>query len=299
MKIAAAAYPIEWQNRWNEYVGKIRVWVRTAAENGADLLVFPEFAAMEVASLAREENAKDLQKSIDAVSARQKDVDELHSSLAREFKVHICAGSGPVRREDRTAVNRTRLFAPDGSSGSQDKLIPARFERESWGISPGGAPRVFETTLGRIGILVGYDCEFPLIARSMAEAGAEVLLVTGCAPTMQGYWRVRVSAMARALENQCVVVHSTTVGEADWLAAAPKNMGTAAIYGPPDTGFPEDGIISTGKMNGPGWVYGEVSLDAVRHVREAGTVRNFSHWPEQDDRLAQAETVSLVAEPVS
>ncbi len=295
MKIAAAAYPIDWHNRWNEYVGKLRVWVRTAAENGAELLVFPEFAAMEVASLAREENAKDLQKSIDAVSARIKDVDELHASLSREFNVHICAGSGPVRREDRSAVNRTRLFSPDGLTGVQDKLIMARFERETWEIGPGDRPRVFDTALGRIGVLVGYDCEFPLIARAMAEAGAEILLVTSCAPTIQGYWRIRVSARARALENQCIVAHATTVGEAGWLAAARTNMGTAAIYGPPDTGFPEEGVIATGKMNKSGWVYADVSIDAVRKVRADGVVRNFRDWSEQDGRLSQVETVDLRA----
>src|SRR5690606_30592710 len=57
MKIAAAAYPIDWHNRWNDFVGKLRVWVRTAAEQGAELLVFPEYAAMELASLAEEANS--------------------------------------------------------------------------------------------------------------------------------------------------------------------------------------------------------------------------------------------------
>ena len=41
MKIAAAAYPIDWHNRWNDYVGKLRVWVRTAAEQGAELRRLP------------------------------------------------------------------------------------------------------------------------------------------------------------------------------------------------------------------------------------------------------------------
>ena len=59
MKIAAAAYPIDWHNRWNDYVGKLRVWVRTAAEQGAELLVFPEYGALELASLAGEDNARD------------------------------------------------------------------------------------------------------------------------------------------------------------------------------------------------------------------------------------------------
>ena len=68
MKIAAAAYPIDWHNRWNDYVGKLRVWVRTAAEQGAELLVFPEYAALELASLAGEDNARDPERAIDAVT---------------------------------------------------------------------------------------------------------------------------------------------------------------------------------------------------------------------------------------
>jgi len=294
MKIAAAAFPIEWHGRWNDYVGKLRVWVRTAAENGAQLLVFPEYAAMELASLAGEENARDLRRSIDAVSARIKDVDELHASLTREFGVHICAASGPVRREDGQAVNRVRFFAPEGSRGHQDKLIMTRFEREDWDIGPGRVVRVFDTVLGRIGILTAYDAEFPLFARAMVAAGAEILLVPSRTETMRGYWRVRVGAMARALEGQCVTVMATTVGDAEWSPAVDRNVGAAAVFGPPDKGFPEDGVIGIGKMNSPGWVYGEVSLEAVREVRADGIVLNYRHWPEQEDsRLGTVETVSL------
>lgn len=293
MKIAAAAFPIEWQSRWNDYVGKLRVWVRTAVENGADLLVFPEYAALELSSLAGEEAATDLQRSIDAVSARIGDVDELHASLAREFEVHISAATAPVRGIDRITVNRARLFAPDGSRGVQDKLIMTRYEREEWGISPGDTVRVFETALGRIGILVGYNCQFPLIARAMAEAGAEILLVPSWAETTQGYWRVRVGAMARALENQCVVVHAPTVGDVDWSPPVATNVGAAAIYGPPDFGFPEDGILAIGKMNAPGWVYADIPSDAIRAVRSEGRVLNFRHWPEQDARLQAVELRTL------
>lgn len=294
MKIAAAAYPLEWLSRWNDYVGKLRVWVRTASENGAELLVFPEYAALELASLAGEENAGHLDRMVEAVSARIKDVDELHRSLAREFGVHICGGSAPVRRADGRVVNRARLFAPDGGMGTQEKLILTRFERD-WGIAPGAGLRVFETALGRIGILICTDCEFPLIARALVEAGAEILLVPSCTGTLGGYWRVRIGAMARALEGQCITVQAPTIGEADWLAAAERNIGAAGIFGPPDTGFPEDGVIAMGKMNTLGWVYGEVSLDAVRAVRDEGTVLGQRHWSEQDDRLGVVERITLGA----
>ena len=55
-------------------------------------------AALELASLAEEVNAKDLPRAIEAVNARIKDVDDLHSSLAREFGLYICAATAPQRR---------------------------------------------------------------------------------------------------------------------------------------------------------------------------------------------------------
>jgi predicted amidohydrolase len=294
MRIATAAYPIDWHNRWNDYVGKLRVWVRTAAEQGAQLLVFPEYAALELASLAGEDNAKDPQRAVDAVNARIKDVDDLHASLAREFKVHIAAATGPVRRRgDGRPVNRARLFAPDGSQGRQDKLIPTEFEREVWAIAPGDAVRVFETDLGRIGILIGYDAEFPLAARAMAEAGAEILLVPSAAATPRGHARLRTSGLARALENQCVVVHAMTVGDADWLPVARKSVGVGAIYGPADVGFPEDGVIAIGKLNSAGWVHGEITLEQVRHVRSEGHVRGLADWAPPP---GEVETVRLGAD---
>lgn len=296
MKIAAAAYPIDWHNRWNEYVGKLRVWVRTASEQGAELLLFPEYAALELASLADEENARDPRKAMEAVSNRIKDVDDLHASLAREFKVHICAATGPLRARDGRATNRARLFAPDGSMGFQDKLMPSVFERGDWGVSGGDGPRVFVTAIGRIGILVGYDAEFPLIARAMAEAGAEILLVPSSTDSPAGHARVRLGARARAAENQCIVAQAVTVGDADWLPAARKSAGVAAIFGPPDAGFPEDGILAAGKPGTAGWVTGEASLDAVWRVREQGNVRTYSDWPDQARALAApVETIPLGA----
>jgi predicted amidohydrolase len=295
MKIAAAAYPFEWFDRWNEYVGKLRVWVRSAAEEEADLIVFPEWAALELASLAGEEVARDLLQSIDAITARIDEVDGLHASLAREFGVHICAGSALLRLEDGRIVNRARLFAPDGNSGWQDKLIPTPYEREAAGVAGGDALRVFDTSLGCIGIAICYDCEFPLIPRAMAEAGADILLVPSCTETLRGHWRVSIGARARALENQFLTVQSHTVGDAGWSPAIETNVGTGAIYGPPDSGFPEDGVLAIGKRDEPGWTYAEVSLDAVRDVRSSGTVRNHTHWAEQDGRLARAERVPLGA----
>jgi hypothetical protein len=74
-------------------------------------------------------------------------------------------------------------------------------------------------------VLICYDAEFPLLGRALMEAGVEILLVPSCTEALSGYWRVRVGAMARALEGQCVVVHAPTVGPADWSPAVDLNTG--------------------------------------------------------------------------
>jgi predicted amidohydrolase len=294
MKVAAAAYPIDWHNRWNDYVGKLRVWVRTASEQGADLIVFPEYGALELASLAEEENARDPARATEAVTARIKDVDELHGSLAREFKLYICAASGPIRQSVGPTVNRSRLFAPDGRSAAQDKLMPTPAERTEWGVSPGTSARVFETGLGRVGILIGEDVAYPLIARAMVVAGAKLLLVQSASDSPDGFTRMRVAAMARALEGECAVVHSVMVGDADWQPTFRKSVGLAALYGPAGAGIPDDGVIAAGKPNAAGWVYADVGTDVVRQVRESGALRTVQDWDAAAPVLADVELLELM-----
>jgi len=140
---------------------------------------------------------------------------------------------------------------------------------------------VFDTELGCIGVAICYDSEFPLLVRQQVEQGAELLLVPSCTDAAAGYHRVRVAAAARALESQCYVLLSPLVGTLDWSPAVDVNVGAAGIYGPPDRGFPDDGIVAAGTLDQPGWVYATVDLERVHQVRADGQVLNHRHWPEQ------------------
>ena len=154
-----------------------------------------------------------------------------HQDLAASHNVHILVGSGPVRRGDGRYVNAAQLVTPAGGIGEQEKRIMTPFERD-WGISPGGPTRVFDTALGRIGVAICYDSEFPLLVRAMAEAGAEMILVPSCTERVSGFHRVRTGARARALENQIAAVMSPTVGDALWSPAVDRNTGAAGIFVP-------------------------------------------------------------------
>ena len=277
IRIAAAAYPIDWQADFDAYAAKITAWVEGAAD--CDLLVFPEYGAMELAGLGGPAVAGDLQASLREVARHEPARDALHARLAAAHGVHILAASGPAFAGD-TVLNRAVLFGPSGRIGHQDKQVMTRFEREEWHVAGAPGLRVFDTPVGRLGVAICYDSEFPLIARRLAEAGVEVLLVPSCTDTVAGFNRVRIGAMARALESQCVVVHAPTVGAVDWNPALDENRGRAAIYAPPDGLWPETGIVAEGGMDAPGWVKATVDLDRVAESRRDGRVLPFRHWPE-------------------
>lgn len=292
--VAAAQYPIDRLESWDAYAAKLTRWVEQAAAAGAKLAVFPEYGAMELASLDPA-TMGDLAGSIETVSALLPRVDALHGELAARTGMHVLAASAPRKDADGRFRNAARLFAPNGKASVQDKLVMTRFEREEWDIAPGAALRVFDTALGRLAVSICYDSEFPLLARACVEAGAEVLLVPSCTDSLHGYWRVRIGAQGRALEGQCYAVHSPTVGEAAWSPAVDVNRGAAAVYGPPDRGMPEDGVLAIGVEGAPQWVFAEVDTALVAELRADGGVLNARHWGEQPGAVAlpRVEVVDL------
>lgn len=291
MRVATSAYPLDFLDDWAAYAAKLTDWVRRAAAEGAELVVFPEYGAMELATLAGREVAQDLERSLHAVSDLLGDADDLHAELARRFGVHILAASAPCFDGQARPVNRARLFAPTGGRAAQDKQIMTRFERESWDVRGGAPLTVFDTALGKLGILICYDAEFPLLGHALAEA--DVILVPSCTDALAGYTRVRVGARARALENQCFTVMSSTVGTVDWSPAVDENTGCGGIFCPPDLGLPADGIVAEGRLNAPGWTFASLDLALTERVRRDGAVLNAAHWGEQVGRDGAAPVLRL------
>lgn len=279
-RIAAAQYDIGFLTEWTEYEGKIARWVDEAANAGARFLVFPEYFSMELASLFGEAVYKSLSKQLEALQTRSEDFQSLFRAQAQRRGVHILAGSYPVEVGEGYH-NRAWLFRPDGSSDYQDKLQMTRFENEHWLITAGDEIKVLETEFGKVGVNICYDSEFPMIARKQVEAGADLILVPSCTDTVAGYHRVRIGCQARALENQCYVVQSPTVGLAPWSEAVDVNVGAAAVYTPVDYGYPDNGILAIGEFNSAQWVYADVDLSGIATVRRSGQVFNYRDWPGQ------------------
>jgi predicted amidohydrolase len=292
LRIAAVQYPIEFLETWERFEHKLERLVSEAVSAGAQLLLFPEYGSMELASLFPKQVYSDLALQLDRLQDLLPRYRELHAELARRHGAYICASSFP-ERVGGEYHNRSYLFSPQGRFDFQEKLVMTRFENERWLIRKGAGIKVFETPLGRIGISLCYDAEFPLIARAQANAGALIILVPSCTDTLAGYHRVRVGCQARALENQCFVVQAPTIGEARWSEAVDVNIGAAGVYAPPDRGMPDDGVLAIGELNRPQWVYADLDLAALARVRSEGQVLNARDWDNQSAAVAPARTSPL------
>ena len=154
MRVAAAAYPLDRLESPEALQAKLAAWVATAE---ADILVFPEYAAMELAAFGD----ASLEGAAATVTAGLPAYDAHLAALAEAHAVHICAGSAPVWDGARL-VNRARWITPSGQVLTRDKHILTPWER-TWGVQPGPAPAPVPGPTGPVGLLICYDAEFPTL----------------------------------------------------------------------------------------------------------------------------------------
>ena len=289
LRLALLQQPIARPADFPGWAALLDARVAEAAAAGAELLVMPEYGCVELAGCAAPDAAAaqgaapEVARELDVVCAATERLLDAMRATARRHGVWLLPGTLPVRDTAPDGRPRTRnrapLIAPGGRCAFQDKSVMTRFESEVWDIAPGEPPAVFDTPWGRVGICICYDIEFPPLARAQVEAGAFLILAPSCTDTIAGFNRVRLSARARALENQCYVAIAPTVGAAPWLSTLDANRGYAAVFGPVDRGFPEDGVLARGALDAPGWVYATLDPARLDAVRADGGVRNHRDWP--------------------
>lgn len=278
LTLALAQYRVEPGRGVARFAEKLGELAGRARAGGADLLVLPEYAALEAAAGAE---GPDVAAELRRALALAPELLAVMRETARREGIWILGGSLPMAEAgEGRAVNRAPLIAADGRLAFQEKRVMTRFEREEWGITGGRGPAVFETPWGLLGIAICYDVEFPSLVRAQTVAGAWVILTPACTDTLAGFNRVRLAARARALENQCYVAVAPTVGAAPALATLDVNRGYAAVFGPVDRGFPEDGVLARGPLDEAGLVFARLDPARLETVRREGAVRNFADWPD-------------------
>jgi predicted amidohydrolase len=280
LRIATAQYTIGEPADFAAFAARVGDRVAQAARADADVVMLPEYLALEAAAEQPAEVRGDFARSLAALQVHHDDYVALARDLAKRHSIYLVAGTFLLDVGGGRYRNRAYFASPDGRIAFQDKVTLTGFEKSAIVIEPGDALKVFDTDFGRIGIDVCYDIEFPLYARAQVEAGARVILVPSCTDTDAGANRVRVGCQARALENQVYVACAVTAGEAPWSPALDVNTGTAAVYTPIDRGFPSDGVLVRAEDNAD-WAIGELDLAALDAFKRDAQVANANDWMAQ------------------
>lgn len=201
--------------------------VSDAAAAGAGLVVLPELVSSGYAFTDRDELARFAERADGRTVTRLADA-------AREHDVVVVAGF-PELVNGGEVCNSAVLADPSGVRALYRKAH--LWDREKELFTPGCAPpAVVDTGLGRVGVMVCYDLEFPEWLRLATLAGAEIV----CAPTN---WPAEprptgerpievVRLQASASVNRVYLAAADRVGRergVDWV-------GGSAIVGP--DGYP-------------------------------------------------------------
>lgn len=274
-KTTARVGCVQWQmrplNSVEELMQQVEFFVDALSDYQCDLALLPEFFNAPLMGVENHSNSIDAIRSLAEYS--EQIIEEI-SKLAVKYNINIIAGSIPVI-ENNLLYNVSYFCRRDGTLESQYKIHPTPFEKKAWIMHGGNELRVFDTDFGKIGILICYDIEFPELARLQADKGLQILFVPFWTDTKNAYLRVRCCAHARAIENECYVVITGSVGNLPKVDGADIQYAQSAVFSPSDFSFPHDAIMAETTPNTEMTLIVDLDLEKLKQLHHEGSVRNL------------------------
>lgn len=266
---------VQWQMRSfkavDDFLQQAEFFVDAVSGYNSDLVLFPEFFNAPLLEMFPQDNPAEAMRSL---AEHSEDIRAAFVKLAISYNINIITGSLPWL-EGGNLYNVTFLCRRDGTWDSQYKIHITPDEAQYWGLKGGDNVKLFETDIGKIGILICYDVEFPELPRYLADKGMVMLLVPFWTDTKNAYLRVRRCAQARAIENECYVAIAGSVGNLPKIENMDIQYSQAAIFTPSDFAFPHDAIAAEATPNTEMTLMVDLDLDLLKELRQQGSVRNL------------------------
>ncbi len=266
---------VQWQMRatksLEDFFQQIEFFVDTVSGYKADCVLFPEFFNAPMMALTNESAAS---AAIRGMAAFTEPIKVRMMELAVSYNINVIAGSMPLY-EDGKLYNVSYLCRRDGTVDEQYKLHVTPDEASYWGMRGGDKIKCFDTDFGKIGILVCYDVEFPELSRILSDEGMKILFVPFWTDTKNAYQRVRICAQARAIENECYVAITGSVGNLPRVENMDIQYSQSAVFSPSDFAFPHDAIVAEATPNTEMTLIADLDLDLLKDLNTSGAVRNL------------------------
>jgi len=255
-------------------LNKIREQVKRAKENGANLIIFSELA---LTGYTLRDLVYELAEPIPGPSTN------LLTEVAKKEKIHIVFGM-VEQSEKASAVlyNTAVLLSPEGFVGKYQKMyLPTHsvFEEKRY-FRLGYKSPLFETDIGKLGLIICYDVFFPETVRLLRLKGAQLIICISASPAVRRKF-FEILTVARAIENTVFLAYVNLVGIEDGLQ----------FWGGSRLIAPNGSIISQAKYDDEDLAIGKISYaDLKRTETFVPTLRDLR--PELFDSLKkQAENL--------
>jgi predicted amidohydrolase len=229
-------------------MGALEMLGRVSSQ-GVDLFVLTELWTTGLLSI-EDGSAADLVEGIEGPT-----IDALRD-FCRGAGTCLLAGTIALREMGRT-TNTSLLIDQSGEIALKYSKIQlfGPFEEDKV-FCPGDTLAVAEVKGTKVGVLVCYDLRFPLLARKLARAGCEILLVPALWPDERiEHWEILLRA--RAIENQIFVVGANGVMNQDGIFFP----GHSLIVGPDGNALNSPEMRETAIVR-------QLNLEDVRESRE-------------------------------
>lgn len=250
-KVVAAAIQLEafWATSEDDFRLHLTGLLEDARREGAELVALPQNLGMSLLGMLgpaapdvdwvdniQTTGYESLTECYQAEGAALVGVYErIGADLAREYQLYLAFGSTLVTGQDGRLSDVAYLFGPDGEVlGKQRRthLSSVEDEREWCG---GDELSVFDTPVGRIGLVIGYDVYFPEVSRILCLQGANVLIhLHHSERYSQADWMRRLWREVQA--NQVFGIESCLIGQG--------HQGRATIHAPLGITLSGDGILA-------------------------------------------------------
>jgi deaminated glutathione amidase len=133
--------------------------------------------------------------------------------VARRLAVLLVVGTSERGPQRGVVYNTAALLGRDGEvAGAYRKTHPFCTETRSRGgwVTPGDEVCVVDTDIGRIGIIICFDGDYPELSRITAVRGAEVIVRPSALLRSADIWEL--TNRARAYDNHVYVVGANATG---------------------------------------------------------------------------------------
>ncbi|MBK8437946.1 MAG: carbon-nitrogen hydrolase family protein [Austwickia sp.] len=248
----------------------------------ADLIVLPESVTTGFSPGCSGAQLWDL---ISEVPGAQLDP---YAEVAAELGIHLCLGlyrRGPQRG---TVFNAAALIGPGGDLlGRYDKTHPFYAEAAAGGgwVTPGDQVSVMDTELGRIGMIICFDGDYPELSRILAVRGAEIILRPAALLRSADIWEL--TSRARAYDNHVYVIGANATGT---NAAGVHYFGNSHIVTP-------IGHILAKAASHEGWVWADLDprLALASLTPGSNIPQGFDHLRDRNLELIRGHISELTA----